>query len=166
MKILVAGPSGSGKSYISSELRKLGVNAVDADLVIGLHGWFDGQGNRVKFPKNAGPEFLDNHSFLWNRDFLKQYLEKQDEIYLFGSSGNFFEMIDIFDKLYFLKASPEILEKRLADENRENPMGKTKFQRQRAIEYAKQMEEKAKSLGFIFTDSTLTPEEIYKLISQ
>ena len=56
-KVLVIGPSGSGKSYFAKHLKKLGLNVFDADLVDGLSSWFDSKGNKVTFPQNAGKEF-------------------------------------------------------------------------------------------------------------
>src|SRR3989338_10385648 len=94
--ILILGPSGAGKTYISASLRSKGINALDSDLIEGLSDWFDGNGNRVSYPTDADKEFLDNHEFLWNREFLKIFLESQKEIYLFGMSGNVFDMLDLF----------------------------------------------------------------------
>lgn len=164
-KVLVIGPSGSGKSYFSSRLREQGVNAIDADLIEGLHGWYDGKGNPVSFPKDADKDFLDNHDFLWSRDYLSDYLDKQEkDVYIFGLSGNVFDMIDLFDDVYYLKVKPEVLEDRLTHDSRENPMGKTEYQRQVVIEYAEEMNKKTEELGLKMIDATLSPEEIYKLI--
>src|SRR3989338_3744394 len=132
-RVLIIGPSGSGKTYVSAALRAKGINAIDADLVEGLSDWFDGNDKKVECPADAGPEFLNNHVFLWDRGFLSKFLEEQDEVYLFGASGNVFDMLDLFDKVYFLKVSPELLAKRLRHENRENPMGKTNYQLQNAL---------------------------------
>lgn len=65
MKVLIFGASGSGKTYISSKLRPLGIKAIDADLIDSLSSWYDGSGNKVKYPEDADKEFLDNHEFLW-----------------------------------------------------------------------------------------------------
>lgn len=100
--ILIIGPSGSGKTYISAVLRKQEINALDADLVDGLSGWFGVGGKRVSYPTDANKEFLDNHEFLWGRNFLKKLLQGQEEVYLFGMSGNVFDMIDLFNKVYLL----------------------------------------------------------------
>lgn len=69
-KILIIGPSGSGKTYISVELRKRGINAVDADLINGLSNWFDGDRNKIEYPEDADKEFLDNHEFFWDKEFF------------------------------------------------------------------------------------------------
>lgn len=166
MKILIFGPSGSGKTYVSAKLREIDVNAVDADLIEGLSSWYDGQRNKVKYPEDADQDFLDNHEFLWDKDFLKDYLNKNPDIYLFGLSGNIFDMLDLFDKVYFLKVDHELLKDRLIHESRENPMGKTEYQRRAVINYAKMLEEKSKELGIEFIDATLTPEEIYKQLQK
>lgn len=160
MKVLIFGASGSGKTYFSSKLRSLGIKAIDADLIDSLSSWYDGSGNKVKYPEDADKEFLDNHEFLWDKEILKRYLDKNPNIYLFGLSGNIFEMLDLFDKVYFLKADPELLRERLTHGSRENPMGKTEYQRQAVINYAQILEQKAKELAIEFIDASLTPKEI------
>ncbi len=160
--ILIIGPSGSGKTYISAMLRKQEINAQDADLIEGLSGWYSAGGKQVSYPENADKEFLDNHEFLWDRNFLSKFLhEQQNDLYLFGMSGNVFEMIDLFDKIYFLKTSPEILAHRLRHESRENPMGRTDYQLQNALNWAKQIEEKARKFNSEMIDANQTPEQIY-----
>lgn len=165
-KILIIGSSGSGKTYISAELRRRGINAVDADLIPELSGWFDGNGNEVEYPKDADREFLDNHEFLWNKKFLKKYLDQQKEIYLFGLSGNIFSVIDLFDKIYFLDVRPDILRKNLRHKTRENPMGRTDYQLENALRYAEEIRQKAKESGVKLIDATdKLPEPIFREIN-
>ncbi|MFA5828805.1 MAG: AAA family ATPase [Candidatus Shapirobacteria bacterium] len=165
-KILVIGASGSGKSFVAKKLRLSRVNAVDADLIEGLHGWYDGKGQKVAFPIGAGKDFLDNHQFLWDKNFLREYLKENNKVWLFGLSGNIFEMVDMFDKVYFLKVEPGILIERLDKKDRINPMGKTEYQKKAVVEYAKKIERTAKSLKIEFIDGTLAPEEIKKIIEE
>ena len=160
MKVLILGPSGSGKTYISSKLRKQGINAVDTDKINGLSSYYDGAGNKVAYKEDADEEFLNNHSFLWDRNFLKDYLSKNPDVYMFGVSGNIFDMLDLFDKVYFLKVNPEIQKERLTHESRENPMGSTDYQRENALRWGKGLEQKAKTLGIKFIDATLSLKEI------
>jgi adenylate kinase family enzyme len=161
MKVLIIGPSGSGKTYLTQELKKLGLNVVDADSIEGLHSWYDRGGKKVEFPENAGKDFLENHSFLWDRNFLINYLKENPDIYIFGLSGNIFEVIDLFDKVYYLDVPPQVIQERLQYEDRKHPMGKTAYQRKLIVEYTEQVKEKARSLGLTFLDGTLTPKEIY-----
>lgn len=163
MKILIIGPSGFGKTHISAELRKRRINAVDADLIPGLSGWFDKNGNEVQYPEDAGEEFLNNHEFLWNKKFLKEYLDRQKEIYLFGLSGNVFSVIDLFDKVYFLKVESWILGRNLRHETRENPMGRTDYQLKNVLRYAEEIEQKARELGIEIIDATnKSPKQIFE----
>lgn len=166
MKVLIFGPSGSGKTYISLKLKKLGINAVDADLIKGLSSWYDGAGNKIAYKKDADEEFMNNHSFLWDRKFLEDYLSKNPDVYIFGASGNIFEMLDLFNKVYFLKVEPDLQKVRLLHESRENPMGNTEHQRGNAVRWGEQLEQRAKALRIEFIDATLRPEEILSLIRQ
>lgn len=165
-RVLIIGPSGSGKTYVSAALREKGINAVDADFVEGLSDWFDGNGKKVECPADAGPEFLNSHEFFWDRGFLGKFLEGQNGVYLFGASGNVFDMLDLFDKTYFLKASPELLAKRLRHESRENPMGKTGYQLQNALKWAKEIEQKATDLRIEMINADQAPEVIFDKIYQ
>lgn len=164
MKVVIIGPSGSGKTYFSGHLRKLGLNALDADSINGLSSWYDGSGNKVEFPNNAGADFLDNHSFLWNRDYLIKFLKESPDLYLFGLAGNIFDMVNLFDKVYFLKVPDQIIDERLQHGSRENSMGKTEYQREVVLKYAQEIEEKAKNSGIKFIDGTLSPEELLESI--
>ena len=164
MKVLIFSPSGSGKTYLSSELKKLGINAIDADSINGLSSWYDGAGNKVKYPEDADEEFFNNHSFLWDRIFLEDYLSKNPDVYIFGASGNIFDMLDLFDKVYFLKVEPDLQKERLLHQSRENPMGNTEYQRENAVRWGQQLEQKAKNLGIEFIDATLSPQETFELI--
>lgn len=163
--ILITGPSGSGKTYISGKLHEKGINAIDADTIPGLADWYDEEDKKVGLPPDAGKEFLDNHRFLWDREFLEDFLQKQDEIYLFGMSGNVFDMLDLFDRAYFLKTDPQVLAERLRHEGRKNPMGKTEYQLQNALDYAKEVEETALKLCIEMIEADQTPEEIFSQIS-
>lgn len=164
MKILIMGPSGSGKTYLSKEFKKMGLNTFDADDLDGLHGWYNWEKKRVSFPRDAGEEFMNNHEFLWDRTYLEDFLSKHRDVYLFGNSGNIAEMVDLFDKIYFLKVPEETIIARLDHESRENPMGKTDFQKKEVLKWAKENEEDAKRFGAKFIDGTLTAKEIKSLI--
>ena len=165
MKVLIMGPSGSGKSYYANQFKSLGLNAVDTDQIEGLSSWYDWQKKKVSIPDNADEDFLKNHEFLWDREFLKDYLRKNPDIFLFGASGNIFEMIDLFNKVYFLKVPGEVIIQRLDHDTRTNPMGKTTYQKKAVLEWGHELERKAKERGIEFIDGTLFTEAILKLIS-
>jgi hypothetical protein len=131
-----------------------------------LSDWFDNNGKKATCPPDADKDFLDTHEFLWDRDILEKFLDAQSNVYLFGMSGNVFDMLDLFDKIFFLKVPPETLAQRLRHESRENPMGKTDYQLQNALAWGKEIEGKAASLGIPMVDAQKTPEEIFKEINR
>jgi adenylate kinase family enzyme len=103
MKILVFGPSGSGKTYIAHALRQAGINAFDANEIKGLSAWYK-QGKKVPAPSSADEALNEHYAFLWSKNFLEEFLAQFTEVYLFGGSGNLFDVIDLFDKVFFLKS--------------------------------------------------------------
>ena len=164
-RVLITGASGSGKTFIATTLNNQGINAFDADSIKGLCGWFDTAGNRVNYPPDAGEEFLGNHAFLWSRDFLARFLDRQNKIYLFGVSRNAFEMIDLFDNVFFLKISPDILVTRLRNGSRVNPMGRTAYQIKYVLQWARKYEEIARALCIRMIDANKSPRQIFSQIA-
>ena len=157
---LITGPSGSGKTFLANALKCRGIDTYDADTVRGLTGWFDGAGNRVKFPPGADRFFLDNHAFLWNRQALIDFLASHKVVYLFGISRNALEMTDLFHDIYFLKVPPAVLAERLRAPDRINPMGSTDYQIEYSMMWARRNEEKARKLGIQMIDGTQSAEQI------
>ncbi len=164
MKILVMGPSGAGKTYLTKELSRFGVNAVDSDDLLGLYAWYDCKKEKVPFPEDFSQDFLDNHQFLWDRFFLENFLKHNQNVYLFGMAGNVFEMLDLFEKVYFLKVPEDVIIKRLDHKSRENPMGKIEHQKRAVLEWSREIEEKADKLKVQKIDGTLTSIEIFQII--
>lgn len=165
MKTLIFGPSGAGKTYYAEKLNTLGINSIDADSISGLSSWFDGQGKKVPYPENADQDFFENHSFLWDKAFLKKFLSQQQDLYIFGVSGNIFDMLDLFDKTYYLHIPDELQNERLQHSSRKNPMGKTEYQRKNAIKWGHQLQEQAKKLEIEFIDTSKSLEEMVALLS-
>jgi len=165
-KILITGMPYSGKSYVSAFLKKYGKNVVDADNIKGLGKWFDKNGNIIVFPKDSTREWLDTHNFLWDKKFLLSWIEKQKStIYLFGLAANVFEVIDLFDKAYYLNMSPQILKKRFIENERINTMGETEEQQLAILNDLDGFTQKSKEKGLIFVQANKTPKEIFKIVT-
>jgi len=165
-RTLVIGPPGSGKTYVSGILREQGKNTVDADLVEGLSKWVDAQGRDIDYPNDANEEWLLNNNFIWNKKFLRRFLNDNAPLYFFGVASNVFDMLDLFDETYFLKLSSRKLKKRLQHGSRKNPMGSTEQQRKYVAQGAKKLAKEARQYGFQFIDANKTPNDILEQIDK
>lgn len=163
-KVLIIGSGGTGKTYMVSKLKEMGVNAVDADSFWGLIRWVDKNGQVVNFPEDANESWFNRHHFIWQKQVLEDLLSKPGNLYLFGISETAFNVIDLFDEVYYLKATPELVMERLSHPSRENPMGKTEEQKRLLVKGLKETMDKAEEMGLKSLDASLTPEEIYGLI--
>jgi len=164
MKVLIFGPSGSGKTYISQALRDSGINAWDADDIIGLSGWYDKYGQKVAEPKTAEEAINNHYSFLWSKSFLAGFLSRFSEVYVFGGSGNIWNMFDSFDRVYFLKVDFDTQKKRILNAANRNSM--LDFSENDLVIWGEWFEQEAKKRNIPFIDATLSPDEIYKIISK
>jgi hypothetical protein len=164
MKVLVLGPSGSGKTYLAAACKSAGLPAFDADDVTGLSRWYDGRGKQVAAPATAAEAVQNQYSFLWSRRFLNAFLAGSEDLYLLGGSGNVFDVVDLFDKAYFLQISPALQEERLRSSDRKNPL--MDLDKERIFVWGSWLEEEAKKRQIPFIDASLPPEKILQIIQQ
>jgi hypothetical protein len=165
-KILITGMPYSGKSYVSGFLKKKRKNIFDADDINGLGQWFDRNGNKVDFPHDANKEWLNSHDFLWDEDFLRSWLhEQRSTVFLFGLAANVLDVVNLFDKAYYLDMSPELLRKRFSNNERSNSMGQTEEQQKAISSDLNSFAQKAKEKGLIFVQADQLPEDIYKTVA-
>lgn len=84
-------------------------------------------------------------------------------MYVFGGSGNIARVFDLFDKVYFLKVEPELQKERLCSPARPTPlMDKNE---EGIVIWGGWFEELAIQQNIPFVDASLTPEEIFTIIS-
>jgi len=164
MKVLVFGPSGAGKTYVSHALHQLGYNAFDADEVEGLSAWYDPSGRKVAPPKTAEEAFQNHYSFLWSRKFLKGFLQQYEDVFLFGGSGNTANLFDLFDKVFFLKVDPALQKERLLHASRKNPQMDIRLDE--VVVWGAWLEEMAAKRNIPFIDASLTPVQILDAITR
>jgi adenylate kinase family enzyme len=165
-KNLITGMPYSGKSYVSDFLKRKSESVVDADSIKGLGQWFDRNRNKVDFPHDATKEWLDSHDYLWDKNFLRSWLDEQKStIFLFGLAANVLDAIDLFDKAFYLDMTPEVLRERFSNNKRSNSMGQTEEQQQTILRDLSNFAQKAKDKGLIFVQADQTPEQIYKIVA-
>ena len=164
MKVLIFGPSGAGKTYVSHALQKLSINAFDDGDIKGLSSWYDKQGNKIPAPKTADEAITNQYSFLWSKRFLEKFLSKISDIYLFGGSGNIFNMLDLFDKTFFLKVEPEMQKERILSSSRVTPL--MDYNESGIVVWGDWLEQEAKKRNIPFINAALSPEEIFEIISR
>lgn len=162
MKVLVLGPSGSGKTYVSQALKRAGINAFDDGEIEGLSAWYSPEGKKVPEPATVEEARAGRYTFLWSRRTLNRFLAGQEEVYLFGGSGNVFDLIDLFDKVYFLKVEPQLQKERLRSPSRPTPLMDEDSEGQ--VVWGAWFEEAARKHNITFIDASLSPMEIYALI--
>ncbi|MES2109296.1 MAG: hypothetical protein V4577_11130 [Bacteroidota bacterium] len=164
MKVLVIGPSGSGKSYLADALQAKGINAFDDEDIDGLSSWYNQRWQKIPPPKTADEAFSNHYSFLWDKKFLADFLDGHDEVYIFGGSGNVMDVFDLFDKVYFLKISLELQKERLRSPLRKTPA--LDFGEEGQIIWGAWFEDEARKRNVPFVDADQTPEEIFEIISR
>jgi hypothetical protein len=163
MKVLIFGPSASGKTYVAHALQKLGINAFDAENIKGLSAWYNQEGKKVSEPTTVDEAAEKRLAFLWSRRSLARFLDQYTEVYVFGGSGNIARVFDLFDKVYFLKVDPELQKARLLSPERSTPH-LDKNEQGEPIIWGSWFEELAMQQNISFVDASLTPEEILEAI--
>lgn len=87
-----------------------------------------------------------------------------------GSAKNILQLSKLFDKVYYLHVDEQVilerLKRRAESGESYHDNGKTSEQQTEIIRKAKSRMKIAKERGFEFINGTLTPEEIYKLITK
>ncbi len=162
--ILVTGLPATGKSYLAKFFKKTGKNAYDADDVIGR--WVDRKTGKPREPTKREWEQLSGIEWEWDSRKLKSILKQNKEAYLFGSANNIHELAPLFDKIYYLHADKELILKRIRNKNREHDFGRPAKQKKLILSWIKPVEERSKKAGFEFIDASLTPRQIFDIITK
>jgi hypothetical protein len=105
-------------------------------------------------------------------EYLKWLLKQNRMLYLFGDVGGRpgkgdgeFEVMNMFDKVYYLKASKAVIKRRLMT-RKNNLFGKHQEELKGVLEYRKgELDSKAKKLGLKTIDASLPYKKIIKMIT-
>lgn len=153
--ILVVGPEGSGKTFLSNMLRSKGLNAIDTDSVDKLARWTDMHGRKIKFPEKPDTYWFERHKFCIYKNKLRALIRKRPVV-VFALAHNLEDIIDMFDEIYYLKVNKSILDKRLRKRDGNAYAGL------RQLAYIKELDRIAKDNGFrIIRDSDVAAALMY-----
>lgn len=163
-RILVTGPSASGKSTLTLYLRKHGVNAVDGDDVRGLGRPVDAEGRHLRRITKEQWRRIEDWQFHWHEPTLKRFLARNPDVILLGAADNMFDLdlAPLFDRRIYLKSTWSVISARLNSPTRDNDWGRSgqPAQREWVKRAVREWPARAKARGFEFVDATLPSSKI------
>ena len=172
MHILILGVPGTGKSYLTGKMNKKGINAVDASCFTKL---VDSKGRKATYDPNAGMAQWSTHYQVVDKRSLNKLLERKKTAYFFcfyaygqpGKRNGIFDVLDLFDKIYYLNAPKKVIADRVKNRSKNRPtrFGKNPEELKMVFDMKKKLDKRAKALGFQFVDTTLPAEKIIKIIT-
>ena len=159
MKILITGIAGTGKSTVISELNRLGHIAVDLDTA-DVCSWIDKEtGAETTYEEGAGASWIEGHRWQVVVPKLIALLNSfpdDENIYIGGkvSRHQIEDLNKIFDKVFLLSPSDQVVEDRLSTRksNAKN-FAKTREERDFIIRYRDKFEQVCVGTGAIVLEN-------------
>ena len=112
VQTLLFGPSRSGKTFLTARFRELGAEAYDAQAE-GLCSWTnDTSGAPAEYPVQPSKEWLQENHFTIAKEGLSRFLEERRSLIMLGHAWNILDVLEQFDKCFYLYTPPEELERR------------------------------------------------------
>lgn len=167
----VTGVSGTGKTTITKELNKRGFFAIDQDSKeLKLCSWKHNETmEEARFEYGIGKEFLEANDWYCDIEKLKRILNENRNItFVCGVSANQNEYLNIFDKVFLLRCSPEELVKRI-DKREDHDFGKDPEEKEHILNWYEDFEKDLMNKGAIVINSdnpiNVVVDDILKNIS-
>ena len=167
-KTLVIGVAGTGKSILAREMQRRGLNAVDADE--GLATFVDKEGNEVQYDPGGGDRWWSSHYYVLKPGTLQALLREDGSVWVFGDVGGepgkgngLVDMVQLFDRVCYLKASERMIQNRLAKRT-DNPFGKNQEEVRSTLERKKELDRVAEAMKFEIIDAGLRVDEIASIL--
>lgn len=165
-RILVTGPSASGKSTLAHYLRRHGVNAVDGDEVRGLGRAVGVDGHPLRRVTKDQWRRIEDWQFFWHEPTLRRFLVRNPDMVLLGAADNMFDLdlAPLFDRRIYLSATWSVIRERLNSPARENDWGRDSQPAQRdwVRRAVREWPRKARRRGFEFLDATLPRSKVLR----
>ncbi len=166
-KYLITGVTGSGKSSICWQLAFTGYEAHDIENINGMFAMYR-KGTKEIFEDfdNSDPEKIKNSEWLCDVNKLKELFARQEKEIAFycGVASNMDDLIPLFDKAILLKASSEVLYKRLASRKGTDDMGATEESRQAVLGWKDWWENEMVEKGAIALSADGSLDEVVKAV--
>ncbi|MBR9682062.1 MAG: AAA family ATPase [Candidatus Aenigmarchaeota archaeon] len=155
--------SGSGKSAIAKELRKLGYKAYDVEEIEGLCQMFDKETGKPVIQDNEKLEEVKQNDWICNKKKLQQIIRKNSKgiVFYSGLVSNLDELFPLFDEVILLKATQKTLSKRLTTRT-SNDFGRTREVQEWIFAWKKWWEDKMIKEGAIVIDAD---QELDKVVA-
>ncbi len=161
--ILVTGITGSGKSYLCNELKKLGYKAYDIENMNGLFNMVHKKTGKIadKYYDNDNLECVKQHDWICNKNKLQKLVRKNKKgiVFYCGTASNLDELLFLFDKIFLLKISTKILRKRLST-RKSNDFGRTPEVQEWILEWKDWWENHMHEKGAIVINANRDIQEI------
>jgi len=160
--ILVTGISGSGKSAICNELKKLGYKTYDIEVMKGFFTLVNEKTGEIpnKYEKD-NLEWVKQHHWICDKNKLQKLVRKNAKgiVFYCGTAFNLDELLFLFDKIFLLKVNAEILRERLST-RKSNDYGRTSEVQEWIIEWKDWWENHMLEKGAIIIDANRNVQEI------
>ncbi len=167
--ILVTGISGTGKSALCEELKKMGYPAYDLEMIKGLFDMFEkSTGKRVTYYfDNNKLEEMEKYSWLCDIPKLKQLLKDNagKTVFYCGTGTNINDLVPLFDKTILLTATEDVLRHRLITRT-SNDYGKSAEIQDWTFSWKDWWETNIKELGAVEVDANQNLQSVAKDIIQ
>jgi len=127
MNYLITGVVGSGKSSARRLLEKMGYKGIELDNKE-LSGWIHKKTGAVgKYKPGTNKEWLENYSWIVDKNKLAQALctEKKIDVFVSGIPSNTIDILDLFDTTFLLQISTNTIHTRLAERLEVGSFGKS-----------------------------------------
>lgn len=165
--IYITGAPGIGKTTILKELVSRGCEAYDLDgsKLGGAHNKSSGERVTIPSAEDRSPTWFDEHEWRIDVDAVKALLEKAADkpIYICGVSEDDDKIIDLFDKIFYLKLDDETLQNRIS-ERTDNDYGKNESELQDILDRKRKLDLRYKNSAAVIVDATKTPTTIVDYI--